>query len=415
MQAEIICVGDELLIGQTINTNAAWLGEQLNLRGIRVHRSLSIADSREEIIASLEQSLTRSQVIIMTGGLGPTKDDITKHTLCEFFETELVINEEALERIVGFFRERGLPLLEVNRQQAALPAACRVIQNFRGTACGMWFEKNGAVIISMPGVPYEMKSMMEEQVFPLIQAHFRTTEIVHRTILTIGAGESFLADQISQWEDSLSAHHIKLAYLPSPGMVKLRLSVYGKTDGIDEILEQKIQELRSLIGTYIYGVEKESLEEIVGELLRSKSMHVATAESCTGGNIAHLLTTISGSSDYFMGGLVAYHKDIKVAQLGISAEIIEQKGVVSREVAEAMALGCQRNFGVDFAISTTGVAGPLGGSEENPVGTVWIAVAGPNGVKSEKFRFGKNRGFNIDMASAAALNMLRKEILALNG
>lgn len=415
MQAEIICIGDELLIGQTINTNAAWLGEHLNLLGIRVHRTLSIPDLRDEIILALDEALSRSQVVVITGGLGPTKDDITKHTLCNYFETTLKINDEALERITGFFKDRGLPMLEVNRLQAALPEACQVIQNYRGTACGMWFEKNGAVIISMPGVPYEMKSMMEEQVFPMIRKHFQTPEILHRTILTIGAGESFLAEIIRDWENSLAEHDIKLAYLPSPGMVKLRMSVYGTIPGIREVLIQKEEELRLLINTYIYGVEKSTLEEIVGALLRDKKLTVSTAESCTGGNIAHLITSIAGSSDYFIGSVVSYHEKIKVSELGVSPEVISQFGVVSREVVEAMALGSKDKFNTTFAIATTGIAGPSGGSDENPVGTVWIGIAGPNGVKTEKFRFGKNREFNINMASEAGLNMLRKEILALNG
>jgi nicotinamide-nucleotide amidase len=377
MQAEIICIGDELLIGQTINTNAAWLGEQLNMMGVRVHRSLSIADKRDEIISALDEAISRSQVIILTGGLGPTKDDITKHTLCEYFNTQLKVNDEALERITRFFSERGLPMLEVNRLQAALPEACTVIQNYRGTACGMWFEKDGAIVVSMPGVPYEMKSMMEEQVFAKIRSYFKTPEIIHRTILTIGVGESFIANTISDWENSLSDHDIKLAYLPSPGMVKLRMSVYGTVPGIREVLAEKENELRQLVGTYIYGEEKETLEDLVGTLLRSGGYSLSTGESCTGGNIAHLLTQVAGSSDYFMGGIVTYHEKMKISELGVAPEIIENKGVVSSFVAEAMAEGCKKKYSTTFSVATTGFAGPAGGTEENPVGTVWIAVSGP--------------------------------------
>ncbi len=416
MQAEIISIGDELLIGQTVNTNSSWLGENLNKIGIRVHRSTTISDDRREIIQGLNEASARSQVIIMTGGLGPTKDDITKHTLSEFFNTGLILNEEALERITGFFRERGIPLLEENRSQAYLPESCTVIQNFRGTACGMWFEKNGVVFVSMPGVPYEMYSMMEEQVFPKLLTRFDRPNIRHRTILTIGAGESSIAKQIEAWENSLEEHSIKLAYLPSPGMVKLRMSMYrGLPELQKKIMDQKEKELMAIVGSLVYGFEKETLQSVVGDLLRSRNETLAVAESLTGGFLAHLITSIPGASDYFVGSITSYVNRIKEDELQVAASTISEKNVVSREVAEAMAVGIRKKFKTSWGLATTGVAGPTGGSEEIPVGTVWMAVASEMGVHAFTFRYGKNRMQNIEMAANSALNVLRKEILRWSG
>ncbi len=416
MQAEIISIGDELLIGQTVNTNSSWLGENLNKIGIRIHRSTTISDNRGEIIHALNEASSRSQVIVMTGGLGPTKDDITKHTLCEYFNSKLVLNEEALERITGFFRERGIPLLEENRSQADLPESCTVIQNFRGTACGMWFEKNGVVFVSMPGVPYEMYSMMEDQVFPKLLAHFDRPNIRHRTILTIGAGESSIAKQLESWENSLEEHSIKLAYLPSPGMVKLRMSMYAGEPAMQKkIMDEKEAELMSIIGTLVYGYEKESLQSVVGDLLRGRNETLAVAESLTGGFLAHLITSIPGASDYFVGSITSYINRMKEDELQVAASVIAEKNVVSREVAEAMAVGIRKKFGTNWGLSTTGVAGPSGGSDEIPVGTVWMAVASEKGVHAFMFRYGKNRLQNIEMAANSALNALRKEILRLSG
>ena len=410
--AEIIAIGDELLIGQTINTNAAWLGEQLNAIGIKVHRSIVISDNRPEIIAALNEASSRSNIIIMTGGLGPTKDDITKHTLCEYFQTELVINADALQRITDFFERRGLPMLEVNRQQAAVPAACTVIHNFKGTACGMWFERGDRVFISMPGVPYEMKGMMEEVVFEKLASFYHRPVIRHRTILTTGVGESFLANQLSDWEMMLEERKIALAYLPSPGMVKLRMSSYGD-EGRD--VEADFQyceaELHRVIGEHIYGYDKDTLQEIVGIQLRSRGATLFVAESCTGGTLARLLTSVPGSSDYLMGGLIAYNNQVKTDILQVDSGVIQQKNVVSKEVAEAMAAGARQRFGTDWAISTTGIAGPGGGTETHPVGLIYVAVAGPKGCKSIELRLGKRRESNMDMASFAGLNLLRKEIL----
>lgn len=416
MKAEIISIGDELLIGQTINTNSAWLGEQLNMLGIRVHRAVNIADDRDEIVNALNEASSRSQVVIMTGGLGPTKDDITKKTLCEYFQTDLVLNEEALERITAFFAARGVPMLDVNRDQALQPRACRVIQNHRGTACGMWFERDGVIFVSMPGVPYEMYAMMSEEVLPAISSHFKRPEIYHRTILTIGVGESFLAKSIEAWENSLAEHHIKLAYLPSPGMVKLRMSSYGELTGEEaqRVFAEKEKELRALIGSSIYGEEKESIESVIGDLLKKRGETLSVAESCTGGMLSHLITSIPGASQYYLGTLIPYDASFKVRELGVDPQDIERDSVVSRSVAESMAKGVKAKFGTTWGISTTGIAGPDGGTEQTPVGTVWVGISGPERTYSTVFQLGKSRERTIRVASAYALNLLRKEILHLN-
>jgi len=410
--AEIIAIGDELLIGQTINTNAAWLGEQLNAIGIKVHRSIVISDNTDEITASLNEASARSNIIIMTGGLGPTKDDITKHTLCKYFNTDLIMDEAALQRITEFFERRGLPMLEVNRQQALVPAACSVIHNYRGTACGMWFERDDRVFISMPGVPYEMKGMMEDEVFGKLASFFKRPVIRHRTILTTGVGESFLANLLTDWEHMLEERKIALAYLPSPGMVKLRMSSYGEAGrNVEDDFRVCEEELHRLVGEHIYGYDKDTLQEIVGTMLRSRGATLAVAESCTGGTLSRMVTSVPGSSDYFKGGVIAYNNAVKTVLLDVDAEEIEKHKVVSHEVARAMAMGARRQFESDWAISTTGIAGPGGGTEEQPVGLIYVAVAGPTDCKSVELRLGKRRDNNMDMASFAGLNLLRKEIL----
>jgi len=413
MQAEILCIGDELLIGQTINTNAGWLGQQLNSIGIRVARTTVIADDKHEIRAALDELSARSQLIIITGGLGPTKDDITKKTLCEYFESTLVVHQPTLDRVTEFFASKNIPLLEMNKQQALVPANCTVVDNTRGTAPGMWIEKSGVVIISMPGVPYEMKGIMDDGLLDKLKLHFNQPDIVHRTILTMGIGESMLADKIIDWEDSLAEHNIRLAYLPSPGMVKLRMSGYEVESGekLNAVLDTKEAELIQLVGSYIFGHGKETLEEIVGRLLSKNNKTLSIAESCTGGNLSKLITSIPGSSQYYLGSVTSYQNEIKTNLLGVKSALIAEKGVVSREVAEQMAMGVRSLMNADFALATTGIAGPEGGSPEAPIGTVCIAVAGPSGVESATFKFGINRHRNIEMSSNTALNMLRKEIL----
>ena len=410
--AEIIAIGDELLIGQTINTNAAWLGEQLNAIGIKVHRTMVISDSRSEIVAALDEASARAHIIVMTGGLGPTKDDITKHTLCSYFNTELIINEEALARITDFFQRRGLPMLEVNRLQAAVPKSCTVIQNTRGTASGMWFERGDRVFISMPGVPYEMKGMMEDDVFGKLAAFYKRPVIRHRTILTTGVGESFLANQLSDWEKMLEERSIALAYLPSPGMVKLRMSSYNEAGrNVEADFNACEKELHRLVGEHVYGYDKDTLQEIIGTLLKQQSATLSLAESCTGGTLSRLITSVPGSSEYYLGGTVTYANEMKVRFLGVPRTLIETHGAVSNEVALAMAEGARAHFGSDWAISTTGIAGPGGGTDTKPVGLIYVAVAGPGGALCIELRLGKRRDNNMDMAAFAGLNLLRKEIL----
>ncbi|MFY7707178.1 MAG: competence/damage-inducible protein A [Flavobacteriales bacterium] len=415
MQAEIISIGDEILIGQTINTNAAWMGEHLNTIGIRVNRTTAIADSKEEIVSMISEALSRSQLVLITGGLGPTKDDITKKTLAEYFNMPLVRDEQTLERVSAFFHQRGLPVLPVNEDQALMPKGCTILHNLRGTANGMWFEKDGKVVVSMPGVPYEMEWLMENEVFPRVMQFFKRPSIVHRTVLTTGVGESFLADKISAWEDSLEEQHIKLAYLPSPGAVKLRMSAYGggSEEELRGIIHQKENELLSIIGKHVYGFEKDTLASVVGQYLKETNSTIAVAESCTGGMISHLITEIPGSSAYFLGGLITYNEKIKIAELGVSAEIIAKHTVYSEEVALAMAACSVKTFGADYAISTTGVAGP-NDSDGVTVGTIWVAAASREKAVCTKLRLGKSRERNIIMASNAALNLLRKEFLQIN-
>ncbi len=415
MQAEILNIGDELLIGQTINTNASWLGERLNQNGMRVHRTVVIPDQRELILAALDEALRRSDFVLMTGGLGPTKDDITKKTLCEYFNTDLVIDEESLRRVEQFFSSRGLQMLEVNRLQAEVPRACTVVPNLRGTANGMWFERDGKVVVSMPGVPHEMHAMMDEVIIPKALAFFKRPPIVHRTVLTCGVGESFLADRIAAWEDSLASDHIHLAYLPSPGLVKLRMSSYSDDprELVIERISRKEKELMALIGENVFGYDNDTLGSVVGALLIQRGATLCAAESCTGGYLSHLVTSVPGASEYFAGGVVAYSYSIKDHQLGVSGELLATEGAVNEETALQMARGARERLNTTYAISTTGIAGPSGGTEENPVGTVWIGIAGPNRAIARKFRFGRSRERSILMASQAGLDLLRKEILEI--
>lgn len=412
MQAEIITIGDEILIGQIVDTNSAWIGEQLNLNGIKLHQITSISDDEEHIYHALESLHSKTKLVLMTGGLGPTKDDITKHTLARYFKTELKFHEPTYEHVKQLFARFNVEMTETNRKQAELPESCTIITNNYGTAPGMWFERDGVVYVSMPGVPYEMKKMVSNELMPRIKKHFRTPSIIHRTVLTQGIGESFLADKIVDWENSLPAEGIKLAYLPSPGLVRLRLSITGDNEAdLLERVNRKIKELQGLIPQYIYGYEKEKMEEIVGRLLKEKGQTLATAESCTGGRISHLVTSVPGSSEYFMGGVVSYSYQSKEDMLGVKKTTLETYGAVSEETVLEMAQGAKERFNTDYAISASGIAGPTGGMDDKPVGTVWIAVASPQGVKAKKFTFGDNRERNIVRSSLAALNMLRKEIL----
>jgi len=369
MRAELISIGDELLLGQTVNTNASWIGEQLAKIGVRLYQVSTITDEADHILNALDEAATRAEIILLTGGLGPTKDDITKEVLCSYFNTELEMNEEVLAWIVEAFSKLGLQKLDVNRQQAALPKAARVIRNYMGTASGMWFEKEGKVFISMPGVPYEMKAMMKNEILPALQEKFNTSALQYSTILTQGMGESFLAERIKDWEDRLRAEGLGLAYLPSPGIVKLRVSAPAEHENL---LAGYIEELYQLIPELIYGEGTVKLEKVIGELLLKAGSTLATAESCTGGAISSSITSVLGSSAYFKGAIVSYSNTAKTAELGVSKELLKEYGAVSEAVALQMAKGAAQAFQSDYAISTTGIAGSDGGTEEKPVGTVWI-------------------------------------------
>ncbi len=409
MLAEIITIGDELLIGQVIDTNSAWMAEQLNLIGIKVHQITSISDDQTHILTTLHEASERAQLILITGGLGPTKDDITKQTLCKYFDTSLVFSEKAYANVEKIFSSRGYAVTELNRLQAMVPANCKVIANPNGTAPCMWFEKNDCIYVSMPGVPFEMKAIMEQEIIPQLLDKLNKV-IIHRTILTEGVGESHLASIIEPWEDSLPSF-IKLAYLPQPGMVRLRLTAYGTDrNELQEAIDKAEKELYPLAGNYIFGFDNDTMESVVGQLLRDKGLTLSTSESCTGGNIAQLITSIAGSSDYFKGSIVAYSNEIKENLLGVPHQVLVEHGAVSEQTVIAMAEGIRSRFATDYAISVSGIAGPGGGTAEKPVGTTWIAVATPTETIARKFMFGEHRGRNIRKASISALNMLRGKL-----
>jgi len=411
INVEIISIGDELLIGQTINTNASWMGAQLALHGIKVSHVVTISDTREAITTALEEARKRSQVVLITGGLGPTKDDITKHVLCDYFETKLVMDEAVLNHVESFFIKRNRPMLEVNKMQAMVPEASEVLFNEQGTAPGMWFEKNDTIFVSMPGVPYEMRYLMESHVIPRLTERFPVKKLVQKTYLTQGIGESFLAEKISDWEDQLRSEGLDLAYLPSPGMVKLRIS---SSSGDQIRVAHYGEALKKMIPVYLYGEDEETLSEIVGRLLQSRGETVGTVESCTGGSIMANLTSISGSSAYVLGGFITYSNDLKIKLAHVNPDTLEDQGAVSEETVLEMAAGGKKELGVDWCISVSGIAGPLGGSDEKPVGTVWIAIDGPDRKVSRKFLFGSDRQRTVQMSVLTALNLLRCEILGIN-
>ena len=413
MIAEIITIGDEILIGQVVDTNSAWIAEQLNLIGINVFQITSISDNKDHIYAALNAAIKRSKIVLITGGLGPTNDDITKQTLCDYFGTELVFNEQVYANIVNLLLDRGFSMNELNRKQAEVPENCVVLENKIGTAPGMWFKKNSTIFISMPGVPFEMKEMMKTSVLPYLKEHFNAGVICHKTVLTQGIAESALAEKIADWEAALP-DEVHLAYLPSPGIVRLRLTGNGTCEKqLKDEMEKNIQTLNEIIPDHIFGYNDDVLEGVVGNLLAKNKSTLSIAESCTGGNIAHMITSVAGSSAYFKGSMVAYSNELKIKELSIDSQIIQQFGAVSKEVVELMAKNICSKFATDYSIATSGIAGPDGGLLEKPVGTVWIAVANNNIVISQKFNFGEHRQRTIQKASLAALNMLRKLLLNL--
>lgn len=411
MKAEIITIGDELLIGQTIDTNSAWIGAELSLAGFDVHRKTSVHDRRSDILKVLSETAGESDVVIITGGLGPTSDDITKQTLCEFFNTRLVMNNEVLAMVEDMMSRRNFPMNENNRRQAEVPESCTVLTNAAGTAPGMWFEKDRTIFISIPGVPFEMKHIMNQHVLPALKKRFTTQTIIHRNIMTYGTPEARLAEILTSFEAGLP-DSVKLAYLPSSGIIKLRLTGTGNDRlQISEAIEEQVKKLYSIIPELIYGENEESLEMVIGKLLREKKKTLCTAESCTGGNIAHMITSVPGSSQYFTGSVIAYANEIKTQVLGVNGKIIEKEGAVSENVVRLMAEGARKLMKTDYSVATSGIAGPDGGTEEKPVGTLWIAVASGSGTVAEKHTFTTERTANILRFSIVALNLLRKQII----
>lgn len=413
MQAEIITIGDELLIGQVVDTNSAWLGSTLGDDGIKVIQITSVQDHAAQIVQAVNDALSRADIVLMTGGLGPTKDDITKKTLAEMFGMKLVRNEQVYDMVGKQLALRGIAFTELNQGQALVPDGCTVLPNRNGTAPGMWFERDGKVLISMPGVPFEMKALVKDEVLPRLRKHFALDANVHRTIITFGLAESILADTIASWEEALPPY-LHLAYLPSALCIRLRLSAYEiDRQKAEQEIESQIEKLSKVIPNYIIGSEDDSLESVTGTLLKTRGETLATAESCTGGNIAHRFTAMPGASEYFKGGVVAYSNEVKMALLGVDPESLNRYGAVSQSVAEQMAEGVRRATGATYGISTTGIAGPTGGTPEKPVGTVWMAVATPNGVFSRRMVFGSVRSQNIERASSNCINLLRLQLLGL--
>ena len=405
-----ISIGDELLIGQVINTNAAWLGEHLSASGFQLDSSLTIGDSEKAILDAFNACMD-ADLVLVTGGLGPTADDITKPTVCKFFDTELGFCQEAYDNVVALFKRRGFQMSERNRGQAMLPKACEYIPNTYGTAPCMWLEKKGVAFAFMPGVPFEMKGIFTDELLPRIKQRFHAVPYEKRVIMTTGIGESFLADKIKDWEEALP-DFLSLAYLPQHGMVRLRLSGrHEDAQVLHATLDDQVDKLTHLISKYVFAMQDQPIERTVFDLLINKEKTFALAESCTGGNIAHVITLIPGSSKVFKGAAVTYANATKTKVLGVPSEMIEKCGVVSQDVVESMATGVRSLMDADYGVATTGIAGPSGGTDENPVGTVWMGVASALGVVSKCFNFGKDRENIINRATIAAYEMLRQELI----
>ena len=411
MKAKIITIGDEILIGQIVDTNSSWIAQQLNLAGIWVDQMLSVGDDPTDIKQALSSGLEDADLLIFTGGLGPTKDDITARTLADFFQCPLVFDEPTYQHICRFFERLGRTAGEAHRRQCFLPEKAKLLANKMGTAPGMWFDHLGKVVVSLPGVPYEMKYLMEKEVLPLLQERFAIQAVVHQTILTAGEGESRIAERLESFENSLP-DFVKLAYLPNLGQVRLRLTAKGSdTDRVRQVVKEKTQELISLIPDLVFGFDQETLETVLGQLLLHKKLNLVTAESCTGGRISQTLTSIPGSSAYFTGGIVAYSNDVKVKHLGVSPQTLADYGAVSEATVTEMVKGALSAFHADLAIAVSGIAGPGGGTPEKPVGTIWVAVGNQQLVETHKLQLGKDRALNIKFATTFALNMMRRFVI----
>ena len=411
MKAEIITIGDEILIGQIVDSNSAFIAKELNDVGVSVVQITTTSDDADSIINSIKQAEQRAEIIILTGGLGPTKDDITKLTLAKYFNTELVFNQDVYNHVEKLLSGRGITMNDLNGKQAYVPENCEIMFNSVGTAPGMLFKQNDKVYISMPGVPFEMKFIITERFIPFIKENYITEEIVHKTVMTQGIPESHLAEKIEDWENNLP-QEIKLAYLPQPGIVRLRLTARGKDrDRLNSLIENRVEELQKIIPEAVYGFDEEKIELAVYRLLKEQNKTMATAESCTGGNISALITSIPGSSAVYKGSVIAYSNEIKHKLLNVSEQTLETYGAVSQQTVEEMCKGLLNTFETDYAISVSGIAGPDGGTKEKPVGTIWICVASKDRLIAEKHLFGEDRGRNIRRATLTALNMLRNNFL----
>lgn len=412
MKADIITIGDEILIGQIIDTNSAWIAARLGEIGLSVRRKYSIGDNPQEIVDAVEESLTKSEITIITGGLGPTKDDITKRVLAEVFDSKLIRDNETFERVERMMKMRGIDFNELNQGQALVPDKCTVLPNLKGTAPGMWFERNGRVVVSLPGVPFEMEAIMIESVLPKIKATFKLASVIHKTAITFGLAESMLAAHIAPWEESLP-EHLHLAYLPSPSQLRLRLSAYNMDHAVaTKEIDEAFDRLMPLLGDLFVGWGDTTVQSAVANILIQRGETLSAAESCTGGALSAKFTAMSGASEYFWGGVVSYDNSVKENVLGVSRENLETYGAVSEQVARQMAEGVRRLCGTTYGVATTGIAGPTGGTPDKPVGTVWMAVAGPTGTLAKVVQHGKVRAINIERAASAAINMLRLELLA---
>lgn len=411
MKVELITIGNELLSGHTTDTNSAWMAKQLSDMGILTSRITSVSDSFDNLVSILEEAGKRADIIIMTGGLGPTSDDITKPALCSFFETRLVFRPDIFEHIKSLLSQRGCSINDHNHRQAVIPESATALKNDLGTAPGLWFEKEGKIFISLPGIPFEMKELINKRVIPELRKIFSFPVIYFKTVITQGSFEAHLAEELKDFEAELP-ENMTLAYLPSPGIIRLRFAITG--DEIEKLkieTGRQIEKLWQIIPEYIVGFDDDTLEKIVGELLTERKQTLSVAESCTGGTIASMITGVPGSSAYFKGGIVAYSNEIKRDQLAIDNSLINKYGAVSKQIVEDMATNTRLLFNTDYSIAVSGIAGPSGGSEDKPVGTTWIAVSSNKITRSYMFRFGDNRQRNIQKASVSALNLLRKLIL----
>lgn len=408
--AEIITIGDEILYGQTLDTNSHWISGQLDEAGIKVKRKISIGDQREEILNALTEAKERVDIVLITGGLGPTKDDLTKPCLAEFFGQPLQMHEGALQDVINYFTSKGRELSDLNRKQAEMPVNAHLIHNYHGSAPGMWFEENKTIFVSMPGVPFEMKKMMLNQIIPKLKSVFDIGLIVHRIIHTVGIGESWLSEMIAGWEESLP-QHIKLAYLPSMGQVKLRLTAVGDNQELlEKDLDAEVKKLLEIAGEYVFGYGDISLQQAIGDLLVQTQKTVAVAESCSGGYVSHLLTSVPGCSRYFNGSLVAYQNEWKEKYLEVDSDILSQHGAVSEPVVKQMAKAVKEMLHADFGLAISGIAGPSGGTPQKPVGTVWIALADETGVVTKKLQLGNEREINIKLSAVRVIDLLRKRL-----